>query len=820
MSQGQAQKRPRRHAVVRCSRQTLALLHFGTSAGVDLDSRISGSDEPKPHISQRTMVLPQPPVALKDHCSVIYNNTLYTFQRDAFQSLELRPGGQWLPLPMGISTNGSSCVQGSSNGEDSLFVVGGTANSSAPHWSGLQQYVFKDRKWKQLAPTATSAENRVGHSSVYLNSTSSILIYAGSQDGRFPSSQTFTISTIYPYSVRAYTTGAPPLIQPLILPLNASHALMLGGAPQNKNLYTFNSAGGWQPFPTNLTDDLKDSSDVQAVITNGSDGSPLLEFFDMSASPNGIWTQTLQQVGAHGKRENRPAYNSTLVSTTSRTGFSLAQDPAGLVVISGGASNDSDYLCLFNQTGNEWIDPAQFFEVKSEDSKPTPTTSSSAPSLTPSSLPSSTASSTAAPTHENHSHPMTILGATLGAVFGLLALLIIILLLLRCARRRQASKSGGDYRLNDKHEMDFADRGVEFMREAGGSFTTNSNHKRTGSGQTATSLAIMSGSARDSSQKSKRGFLHKAGDSSGSAKSFFSRNKSPLAPSTPAISGPVHPVNPRDHSTQVTASPEPRTEPRTDVGWSTYFANNSGTNLAQLPPGNARRESASRPTTYASNSQSDYESSRITSSNVHESAEVQPLSIRTNVAHPPNSCVVSPTLGLPLPGLALSPADADSPSTLVSDIDDEEEYRHDEDGRHASEGIASWTPVPASDRGSTLTDRRNSSIYGDPHPGERVRIPNFPRVPSTGRNSTVSNSQAEPAADSRGMRSVASREFRTQHADVHDRELPDIGSRRAAPSAYGPTSDGMMYPRRPEEMASRGRRSPEPEDMSWLNLGR
>lgn len=749
------------------------------------------------------MVLPQPPVALKDHCSVIYNNTLYTFQPDAFQSLELRPGGQWLPLPMGISTSGSACVQGSPNGEESLFIVGGIANSSAPHWSGLQQYLFKERKWKQLAPQDTSAKNRTGHSAAYLNSNSSILIYAGSQDNRFPSSQTFKISTIYPYSVRAYTTVAPPLIQPLILPLNASHALMLGGVPQNKNLYTFNSDGGWQPFPTNLTEDLKNSSDVQAAITNGSNGSPLLEFFDMSASPNGIWTQTLEQAGAHGKRENRPAYNSTLVSHTSRTGFSLTQDPAGLVVISGGASNDSDYLCLFNQTGNEWIDPAQFFEVKSEDPSPTPTTSSSAPSLTPSSLPSSPS----APTHENHSHPMTILGATLGAVFGLLALLIIILLLLRYIRRRQASKSGGDYRLNDKHEMDFADRGVDFMREAGGSFTTNSNHQRTGSGQTATSLAIMSGSARDGSQQSKRGFLHKAGDSSGSAKSFFSRTKSPLAPS-------IHPVNPRDHSTPVTASPEPRTEPRTDVGWSTYWENNSGTNLAQLPPGNARRESASRPTTHASNSQSDYESSRITSSNVHESAEVQPLSIRTNVAHPPNSRVVSPTSGLPLSGL------------VFDDVDDEEEYRHDDDGRHASEGIAAWTPVPESDRGSTLTDRPNS-FYAEsqyPHPGERVRIPNFPRVPSTARNSarnsTAYNSQAEPAADSRGMRSMASREFKTQHADVHDRELPEIGSRRAAPFAYGPTSDGTMYPRRPEEMASRGRGSLEPEDMSWLNLGR
>lgn len=725
---------------------------------------------------------------------------------------------------MGVSTNGSVCVQGSPGGEDSLFIVGGTANSSAPHWySGLQQYSFKDQRWKQLTPTDTSAKNRVGHSSTYLNSSSSILIYAGSQDGHFPSSETFTISTLPPYAVIAYSTITPPLIQPLIMPLNTSHALMLWGNSQNKNLSTFSTVLGWQQFPAQLSINLKNSSDVQAIIIDNGDGNQLLEFFDMSASPNEILTRPLQQATQNRKREDRPEYNSTLVSSTSRTGFSLVQDPAGLVVISGGAPNESDYLCLFNQTGNQWIDAAQFFELetKSEDPNAAPTTTSSVPSLTP--------SSTAAPTRDDHSksHPMTILGATLGAVFGLVAILIIILLLLRWVRRRQASKNGRDYPLNDKRGMDFAHRGIDDMREAEGSFNTNSNHKHTGSGHTITSLAIMSGSAGAGSRQSKRGFLHKAGDSSGSAKSFFSRTKSPLAPSPPVISGPIQPVNPRDQGNQITTSPEPRTEPRADVGWSRYFTNNSATNLAQSPPGNALRESASRPTTYSSNSQSDYTSSRITSSNAHESAEVQPLSIRTNVAHPPNSRVVSPTSGLPLPGLAISPADtgadAPSPSTLVSDIDDQEGYRHDEDGRHGSEGMASWTPVAASDRESTWTDRPISSIYADsiyPHPGERVRIPNFPRVPSTARNSAVSNSQPEPATDSRGMRSVASREFKTQHSDMHERELPEIGSRRAVPPSYRPPSDGIAYPRRPEDMVSRSRGATDAEDMSWLNLGR
>lgn len=737
-----------------------------------------------------------------------------------------------------------------------MFIVGGVTNSSAQSYSGLQRYSFTNQKWEELKPSDSSAQNRLGHSSVFLNSSSSILIYAGSQDGVFPSSQTFTISTLPPYTVQAFRgDAAPPLIKPLLLPLNSSHALMLGGDPHNKGLYTFSPQDEWQSFNVTLKDGLKSSDEVQVVVADGGDGSNLLETFDMSASPNSLSTLSLQihtettskksitsspsptqtpQPSKKRKRQattNRPPYNSTLASHTERRAFSLAQDPDGLVVISGGVSDGQDVLCLFNQTGNQWIDSTQFFELSSTTAaSPTPTTSSPIASLTQ----SSSSSSTSAPTHNGKSRPLTILGATLGAVFGLVAILIILLLLLRYFRGRRASKdqqASSEYALGDKREMDFADRGADFMREAGGSVATTSNHRHVDSGNTVNSLAIVSGSGRAGSQQSKRGFFHKTGDSSGSAKSFFGRTRSPLAPSPPHISGPIQPVNPEDHHNQLGTSPEPRTEPRTDTGWSKYWANNSATNLGQSSaPGHTHRESASRPTTYTSNSQSDYGSSRITSSNAHESAEVQPLSIRTNPPHPSNTRVVSPTSGLPLPGLALSSgASGDvppSPSTLVSDINEEDEYHHNEDQRHGSEGMASWTPVGPSDRGSTWTDRPSSS-YADstmyPHPGERVRIPNFPGVPSTTQNSTARNSQVEPSADSRGMRSVVSREFKASPTQVHDRELPEVGSRRMVPPhAFGYASDGRAYPRRPDEtpVRTRGEREREPEDMSWLNLGR
>ena len=47
------------------------------------------------------MVLPKPAVALNDACSVIFDNTLYTYQAGAFQRLPLEQGAKWERLPTG-----------------------------------------------------------------------------------------------------------------------------------------------------------------------------------------------------------------------------------------------------------------------------------------------------------------------------------------------------------------------------------------------------------------------------------------------------------------------------------------------------------------------------------------------------------------------------------------------------------------------------------------------------------------------------------------------------------------------------------------------
>ena len=806
-----------------------------------------------PHLSK--MAAPSPSVDLKHHCSAIYNNTLYTYQVDAFQSLVLEDGARWSSLPMGIAVNGSTCVQGSSSGQDSLYIVGGVTNSSTTEYSGLQRFIFGQQKWEECAPAVNVTTLRQYHGSAFLNASSSILIYAGSQDGIFaPSSQTFLVSTNFPFNVRAFSSDAPPVINPLMMPWNASHALMLGGDSQNKKLFTFGPDDGWQQLNVSLPDGLKDSTKVQAVIQSGNDGSKVLETFDTSVSPNQISTLLLQNPNSQGgsdpksrtsstpsssstssppprqrpKRDtglaDRPAYNNTLAPQDVRNGFSLAQGPTGLVVASGGDTRNP--VVLFNQNSNQWIDPGTFFggvtanshvqgppEIPS--STPTSSLASTAATSTAQTSPSSTSSSTG-PTPTSHRDP-TILGATLGAVFGTVALIILALLLIRCIRRRKSNigRRTRDFDADSKHEMDFADQGAEFMQEAGGSLA--GHHRRDDSGNSNTSVAIMSGGARSDSPHSKRGFLHKAGDSGGSAKSFFSRARSPLAPSPPLISYPVMTAQPGDARGNPQASPELRTDLRTaETGWSKYFNNNSSTNLGAAPPAAVRYDPGSRPTTYTSQSLSDYESSRVTSSHPHDSAEVQPLDIRASQPYPPNPGAVSPTSGLPLPGLAISSGglshEPSTPSTPVSDVDEEDDYPQNSLQGQEDEGTASWTPI---ERGNTWEERPISSVYADsviyPHPGERVRIPNFPPVPSGGNS--LSNSQVEVG---RWIPNSAARDFGAP--GIPDRELPEPGNRRALPAAG--TSDFGAFPRKPEELGPRGRGGAQTEDMSWLNLGR
>ena len=811
------------------------------------------------------MVVPAPPVPLNGHCSIIYNGVLYTYQADAFQSLALQDGATWTQLPMGVPTNGSTCVEGTYNNDNSLIVVGGSTSTS--NYQGIQSFSFTTNKWTSQTPLDAVAANRVDHGTAYLQQSSSILMYAGTQNNDYePSSQTFLIQTTSPYNVQAFNSIAPPVISPLVLPFNTTHALMLGGNPTNTKLFTFGPEEGWQQLNVSLQNGLRDSSMVQATILDGSDGSKVLEIFDFSTSPNQISTLLLQNAtntasskrsytrSAHHpakrrKRDSvladRPAYNNTLAPQQTRTGYSLAEDPkTGLIVASGG--NSQDPLAIFNQTGNQWIDPNQFFgnEAASSSTSSTPTTAATGTSASGSASPSQAANTNV----KNKS--LTILGGVLGGVFGLAALLVILLLLIRYCRRRRDKKreqQANSYALEDKAEMDFRDVGADFMKEAGGNFDgrqhrRNRSDKSGASNKTNVKAQERAGAA---SSQSKRALLHHQGDSAGSAHSFWSRRSPEKSP--PTISAPI--MGPPIGETLRT-SPDPRTDPRTDTGWSRYFTNNNSKELNSMPMGH---DQETRPQTYFSGE------SEYNSSNPHESAEVEPLNIRASQnpsLYPPNSRVMSPT-GFPRPsqGVAIThgarpdPRDEPpTPSTLVSDIDEEDEY-----ARHShSDGQDSWTPVASTgERGSTWTEDRpisdyansrvepdskvpvdsrvNSRIY--PHPGDRVRIPDFPTVPNSQGPSGV-NTPTSPADDpNRGLRNVAARDFaRTASgrripnnatvatysaAQVRERAMPEESTGRIPENG---AAQVRTFPRKKEELGPRGRGGRE-TDLSWLNLG-
>lgn len=392
---------------------------------------------------------------------------------------------------MGVAVNGSKCVLGTSDDQDALFVVGGVSSSSSQEFPGLQRFLFGDKKWFSTQAGQSVTQNRQMHGAAFLNSTSSILVYSGFQDNSFTkSSQTFTLSTKAPYTMKSFPAAAPPVMNPLTLPWNASHVAMIGGDPSNKAVWVFGEETGWQPINVQLPDSVQDMTKVQAAILQGEGGSKAIELFDAGKSPNEITPIRVQPPNGQpppskaeiirpstgNRRPTRrrfrrevdlsalPPYDSTLAPKEERSGYSIAQSPSGLVVISGGnAQGSDDPFCIFNQTGNSWVDSKALLGVSDDSqssrsgSAPTSPTSVSAPASGSESPASSSSSSSSAPsgpaavsatstatppptTSESGDNSKTILGAVLGGVFGFAALVILFLLAFRYYRTRKLNR--------------------------------------------------------------------------------------------------------------------------------------------------------------------------------------------------------------------------------------------------------------------------------------------------------------------------------------------------------------------------------------------
>ncbi|KAG7292367.1 hypothetical protein NEMBOFW57_002402 [Staphylotrichum longicolle] len=215
------------------------------------------------------MPLPQPKTALNNACSVIFNNTLYTYSADAFQSLRLESGAEWEELAPGEKVTGGVCV-GSTTGTpatSAFFVVGGVSGTEGYH--GLQKYTYSTGVWESIKLESKVTHQRLGHGAVYINSTDSILVYGGRQGGSAaPSSETFVIGASAPHAVVAGDSIAPASLNPILLPWSAGEAVMVGGSTWNTQVMLFNAAERrWIDSGASLAAPLpKDTTAMQAIL--------------------------------------------------------------------------------------------------------------------------------------------------------------------------------------------------------------------------------------------------------------------------------------------------------------------------------------------------------------------------------------------------------------------------------------------------------------------------------------------------------------------------------------------------------------------------
>lgn len=404
------------------------------------------------------MTVPEPILPLENICSVIYNNTLYTYSSSAFQALPLEDGADWNELPSGISVEGGKCVSTTpTDGEAALYVVGGT--SSEPNYQGLQKFSYEAGRWESIQLSTPDIQSRLWHGATYLNTTNSILVYAGNQDGsKYPSSQTFTINLSNNHTILAWDSIAPPTISPIMLTWSTSHAVMLGGADDNKRVMLFNALTGWEDSSASLASPLQDG--IMAVLAGRDDGSKSLYTFDMSTSPNTVNRTVLVDGSGRPvvnsspvqKREysfnDWPAYNDTLAPTATRSSYSIAEDESGLVVIAGG--NEDDVLCMFQAVDNQWLDAGSLFGTSNQvaiESMPSATADTDvfsteiSPSSTTSAEPDRNSNDS-----EGGLSPNALLGAVLGSIFGAATLLVLALFLLKKRKKRLAYTEAGHAR--------------------------------------------------------------------------------------------------------------------------------------------------------------------------------------------------------------------------------------------------------------------------------------------------------------------------------------------------------------------------------------
>ncbi|OKL59835.1 hypothetical protein UA08_04457 [Talaromyces atroroseus] len=532
------------------------------------------------------MTSPQPPSALDGRCSAIYDNTLYVYTPSALLSLSLESGADWNTTDAGQSVTDAVCVTGSLDGtseNQGLYVVGGTSDNST--YSGLQRYSFSDNTWESINLNIADLQNRVNHSAIYIPGTSSILVYAGSNDANEDAStSTYEIPIDNGWIVQSRSDGGSPAgIQPFLLPWDNSTVVYVGGTSTNTEVFLYHGMSGWNTSQISLAEGIP--SDAGVAILSNSDGSKILEIFDVTTSPNNVSYVALLQTGGQPaypgesvtfastssssankeKRDwgNMPAYNTTDAPSTTRTSFSIAQSSNDLVVISGGSGNDC--LSVFNQTQNSWVNTTKLFYNGDSASLQKPlTTSTSTASTSATSATATTSTTTAATSGGTSTSTGVIIGATLGSLLGIAAILIVLLVILRRLHGKKASsggKGGRRFGSQDKDRLSFEDQGIEPLTMAAVPMARSNVHSA------VDSLNMISGKFANDYRSSMA-----AGNGVGT-RSLVPPAKSPM----PTIASSRADIDEKEVMMLSTESNRPKGDRSTDEGWGKYFQDTKAT---------------------------------------------------------------------------------------------------------------------------------------------------------------------------------------------------------------------------------------------------
>lgn len=783
----------------------------------------------------------EPIYPLENHCSVVHDNAVYVYSPKGFQKLDLAKGSEWEQLPMDISLTGAECILAPGAGDaetDMLYVVGGRTNETVKDWDypGLMHYSFQQKKWDWQRSETWVTKERTNHASIYIPETRQILVYSGSADPQSNglSADTFLIDTRAPYTVFSQTAGdnTVALAKPMLMPWDATHAVMVGGGAANTGIYTFgamkDASGnleGWHSLDAVMPAPITSPENVRCTILSGTDGSKVLETFDMGVSPNKVTRTVLLNKGGvpaapgttvGGKKdktkrltiEDFPTYNDTFAPKAIRSGYSMAISDANQVVMTGGSAEDP--VAIFDASKNSWLNATDVFAGRQLQNvlSSSSTVSSSSPSSTATESPAASSSAAAPPaaaSANNKDRMLTVLGATLGAIFGIAALLILLLFCLRWRKSKKRRTQQGGY--VEKDRLSFADRGADFMKEAGGSGFVQPKFAEVNGSQT--SLAIIAGRANG----------HKRGMASDASTSGLVKKTSPLGYSDPVELSkfdlkpePMDEKMVRQNSGRM--PPQPRTlgsnlNRSRSSGWSRYFANNDATNLATMPADRSTFVSDRTST----GSQSMYTDSRMFS---QPPQAVPPLDIpKFENQRISKVATGSPTLGnstdnLPGQPMQAELARANSGASTHSGRSHQDHYLRDP--------VESWTPVGHSERppSSTYTGSLANDNYRD---GASSYYPDGTSsfYPKSGVDSYYPSQPRFGGPDVRESTNTLFPAGNLSNLQPAKQDAGDFDSFYPAPPRLGDAPQGRestvtVFPGAPS-------RKEGGQDMSWLNLG-